>query len=748
MKKSAKKIIPAFLIFFVGSLALAKSISTAAEIDLDKELKSFKSLNAFDGPLNKKLLKPLATVKVYQAERQFSECYKAGLNLLGASEIKEWLSTTILQCLQEVPESKKKSVDLKKAVEVINALKLEQGPWKAAFGEAWTLSLVALYDEATTTLAKEKILQIWAQHWDLLSKEQQSAWMDTKADFLIDQKKSAEAAFYLKQSQDLVPSKNLNDKILNLLGLKANVMTKLTSSNDLSQEPKMDEQIQKLLSTNQVLSSQALMIEYLKQFPQGKQSKKYKDKALDIYFSLTKEKQEEALKNLLSADPQRWLEWSQTLHRKGDFKAALAMTEKALAFFEASPSAATLLWIKGRSAQFIGQDEKALQAFDQLNLKHSASDEALEAQFREGLIYFRKSQFEKAITFFDQVKNSNRDRFQLNAWYWLVRCLQKQNDAKAEIEREALIARYPFSYYGLRLRAEKQEGLISFPEVTPETAATEKSKIPLLPHQQQIWKRFKILAENGWVLEAQQEISGLPQPVTSVGLWKWIQLLAKAQQPPSVILLTNRLIEQDASFRNPKFISLSYPQSYATWIEPEAKKYSMDPFLIRSLVRQESAFSLRAISTSNAMGLMQMIPPTADEIAHKLKMKVQIPDDMYRPEVNVPMGTFYVSEMLRQFSQNVPMALAAYNAGPVRLKSWLELRPEIAALRENHSSEPIDELWFDELPWTETSFYVKAILRNVLIYQSIDKGPVTLKPVFWSDLSTKSAPTPASMIVK
>ena len=148
------------------------------------------------------------------------------------------------------------------------------------------------------------------------------------------------------------------------------------------------------------------------------------------------------------------------------------------------------------------------------------------------------------------------------------------------------------------------------------------------------------------------------------------------------------------------------------------------------------------------MGLMQMIPPTADEIARKLKMKVQIPEDMYRPEVNVPMGTFYVSEMLRQFSQNVPMALAAYNAGPVRLKSWLELRPEIAALREKHSSEPIDELWFDELPWTETSFYVKAILRNILIYQLIDKGPVTLKPVFWSDLSAKSASAAPSMIVK
>jgi soluble lytic murein transglycosylase len=195
------------------------------------------------------------------------------------------------------------------------------------------------------------------------------------------------------------------------------------------------------------------------------------------------------------------------------------------------------------------------------------------------------------------------------------------------------------------------------------------------------------------------------------------------------------------------------PKSYGQWIESEAKKYNLDPLLIRGLIRQESAYSLRAVSTSNAMGLMQMIPPTAEEIARKLKMKVHIPDDMYRPEINVPMGTFYVSDMLNQFSQNVPMALGAYNAGPVRLKSWLELRPEVAALKEKHSSDVLDELWFDELPWTETSFYIKAILRNVLIYQLIDKGPVTLKPVFWSDLAgpaktAKTSQTPGSIVVK
>ncbi len=736
------------LILFFGSLVFTKQGHATTEIDLDKELKVFKGLNAFDQPKNKSGLKPLALVKTYQAQREFARCYQVGQGLLPKSEIKGWLATTILQCLQAASENKNKSADLKKIVASISSLKLEQGPWKVAFGDAWTLTMTQLLEDSDSIKAQEQILETWAKHWELLSKDQQSAWMSAKSDVLIEEKKRDEAAFYLKQSQDLNPSNNLNDKIQNLLELKSNRSVKITLNTETSKEQKMDEEIQKYLSSNQALSAQALMIQSLQQFPQGPQAKKYKDKALDIYFSQNKEKQAEALKNLLSADSSRWVDWAQALHRRGDFKAALLIVEKALPFFESSPQAGSLLWIQGRSAQFLGIDDKALQAFDQLILKHSSTDEALEAQFREGLIFFRKAQFEKAAGFFQQVKNSDKDRFQLNAWYWQIRCLQKKSDQNAGAERDALMDRYPFSYYGLRLRAEKQDGIISFPEAIPNVAKQENMKIPLLPHQHESWKRFKILAENGWVLEAQQEILGLPTPVTSEGIWRWLQLLAKAQQSPAVILLTNRLVEQDPAFRNLKFINFSYPKSYATWIEPEAKKYGIDPFLIRSLIRQESAFSLRAVSTSNAMGLMQMIPPTADEIARKLKMKVQIPEDMYRPEVNVPMGTFYVSEMLRQFSQNVPMALAAYNAGPVRLKSWLELRPEIAALREKHSSEPIDELWFDELPWTETSFYVKAILRNILIYQLIDKGPVTLKPVFWSDLSAKSASAAPSMIVK
>jgi soluble lytic murein transglycosylase len=254
--------------------------------------------------------------------------------------------------------------------------------------------------------------------------------------------------------------------------------------------------------------------------------------------------------------------------------------------------------------------------------------------------------------------------------------------------------------------------------------------------------------QNGWILEAQQELSMIPQPVSVSGQWKWVQLLSKTGQHHAASLLLNRLLENETDLRHPTYMNTIFPKDYSQWIESESKKYSLDPDLIRGLIRQESAFSLRAVSTSNALGLMQMIPPTAEEVSRRLKLKVQIPQDMYRPEVNIPMGTFYISDMLGQFSQNVPMALGAYNAGPHRLRAWLELRPDVYALKENHSSQPIDEIWFDELPWSETSFYIKAILRNILVYRLIDKSPVVFKPIFWSDLTLKKTDTAGSPIVK
>jgi soluble lytic murein transglycosylase len=92
------------------------------------------------------------------------------------------------------------------------------------------------------------------------------------------------------------------------------------------------------------------------------------------------------------------------------------------------------------------------------------------------------------------------------------------------------------------------------------------------------------------------------------------------------------------------------------------------------------------------------------------------------------MGTYYFSNMFASFDNNIPFALAAFNAGPTRLKRWMQS----AGFKPQPTSSPEYEVWVDLLPWNETRFYVKAILRNYLIYQLIDSSKVQVKDPVWA----------------
>jgi len=190
-------------------------------------------------------------------------------------------------------------------------------------------------------------------------------------------------------------------------------------------------------------------------------------------------------------------------------------------------------------------------------------------------------------------------------------------------------------------------------------------------------------------------------------------------------------------------ITLTLPQIYKDLIQEQAIRQKLSPYLVRSLIRQESAFGPRATSTSNAYGLMQLIGPTAQEVATELGLRgISIPEDVFMPENNIQMGTYYIAKMIKQFAGHVPLGLAAYNAGPHRLKLFVEARKEVSDQMQKYSSDPLDEMWFDELPWYETSFYVKAILRNAILYQLAEKASakdpdqrrVQFGSVLWANL--------------
>ena len=105
-----------------------------------------------------------------------------------------------------------------------------------------------------------------------------------------------------------------------------------------------------------------------------------------------------------------------------------------------------------------------------------------------------------------------------------------------------------------------------------------------------------------------------------------------------------------------------------------------------------------------------------------LQLKVIVKDDK---ATTVPrklkLMPYYLKRMVRAFKGHVPLALAAYNVGIGNMRKWLKNREITKNLQNKLTSHPRTDLWMDEMPWSETRYYVKAVLRNYLIYRMIEK---------------------------
>lgn len=109
-----------------------------------------------------------------------------------------------------------------------------------------------------------------------------------------------------------------------------------------------------------------------------------------------------------------------------------------------------------------------------------------------------------------------------------------------------------------------------------------------------------------------------------------------------------------------------YLEKYSNIINQAARRFDLNPSLIKAVIRAESAFDHMAVSKKGAMGLMQLMPATAAEL------KV---NDPHNPEENIFGGTQYLSNMLKRFNNNIEHALAAYNAGPERVEQYKGVPP-------------------------------------------------------------------------
>jgi len=155
-----------------------------------------------------------------------------------------------------------------------------------------------------------------------------------------------------------------------------------------------------------------------------------------------------------------------------------------------------------------------------------------------------------------------------------------------------------------------------------------------------------------------------------------------------------------------------FPKVYWGDVQHQAEANSLDPYLVASLIRQESEFNPNALSHANACGLMQLLPKVGKGEAKAAHMKGFSTSTLFAPSVNIQLGTHYFREMVTQFNGRIEYALAAYNAGSNRVDDWLQ---------SGHYRDVPE--FVESIPFTETREYVQAIVRNAKVYERLYPRP-------------------------
>jgi soluble lytic murein transglycosylase-like protein len=153
-----------------------------------------------------------------------------------------------------------------------------------------------------------------------------------------------------------------------------------------------------------------------------------------------------------------------------------------------------------------------------------------------------------------------------------------------------------------------------------------------------------------------------------------------------------------------------YPTPFAEVVHAAEAERGLPYGLLHAVMRQESAFKPDAVSPARAVGLLQLVPVTAEKVAAELGRTIE-PALLSSPSYNVELGAYYLHKVLGTFGGHVALAAAAYNAGPRAVSRWLEVAENL----------PLD-LWVARIPYAETRGYVSRVIGNLARYSYLHGG--------------------------
>jgi soluble lytic murein transglycosylase len=334
-----------------------------------------------------------------------------------------------------------------------------------------------------------------------------------------------------------------------------------------------------------------------------------------------------------------------------------------------------------------------------------------------GWSHYRNGRFQQAADLFERAVRTHPPTYYTPGFlYWAGRARASlgQKDRARELYADA-VRRYKHSYHGQKaaeaLNLVTEGASSTHPAPAKEVSAPGEIPDPIFGRSREL-----LLLER--LEEAADELKRAPASPPVQATLAWIDW--RLGNYRSAIVGMQRAypawIGEAGDELPPGVWQILYPLNYSDVIVARARQEGLDPALVAALIWQESAFDPTAVSTAGARGLMQILPPTGRVVSRKLgraagkkgSARRVPPPNLNDPATALTLGTHYLRQMVDRFGGRVERALAAYNAGPTRVRSWVAARPDMSA-----------EEFVESIPFVETRAYVMNILEHQEQYRRL-----------------------------
>jgi soluble lytic murein transglycosylase-like protein len=331
---------------------------------------------------------------------------------------------------------------------------------------------------------------------------------------------------------------------------------------------------------------------------------------------------------------------------------------------------------------------------------------------------------EEALRTFAQYLKQYADAdYRMNALFWTAKIHEKNGRiAERDANLRQIIAQYPYNYYAYRSREILGEPAVApnsiangnvFPDLDAELNAVPDGKL----------EAVRQLLAAGLSRDASREMKAIAAeyPDNRGVAFMLADVYVQGGEPFRANGILQRrfreFIRHGGEGVPQRFWEILYPLNYWDTIRKEAARRDLDPYLVASIIRQESGFEPTTVSNAGAVGLMQIMPQEAARIASLAGLESLDRERLFDPYDNIAIGAAEFAQKLARMENNPNLAIAAYNAGEAAVGRWLARTP---------IGDP--DLFVESIGYAETRLYVKIVNRNRYEYRRIYETRSTAAP--------------------